>query len=70
MSGNYDRILEPVQFGSLTLKNRVIMLPMHDHMATPEGFFSDRQIAYFKARAEGGTALILDRGNRGQRGLR
>ncbi|MGO3085401.1 oxidoreductase [Ancrocorticia populi] len=59
MSGNYDRILEPVQFGSLTLKNRVIMLPMHDHMATPEGFFSDRQIAYFKARAEGGTALIL-----------
>ncbi|GEM_PF-4740238 len=25
MSGNYDRILEPVQFGSLTLKNRVIM---------------------------------------------
>ena len=58
MKPTYHHILEPITVGSMELPNRVIMLPMGNGMNTPEGWFSDREIAYFTERAAGGTALV------------
>lgn len=45
--------------GKLRLKNRFVMPPMITHYATSNGYMTDRQIAYYKARAEGGVGLII-----------
>ncbi|MGO1591888.1 oxidoreductase [Ancrocorticia sp.] len=59
MTSEYERILEPITLGNLELSNRVIMLPMGSGLGTPEGLFSDREIAYYTERAAGGTALVI-----------
>ncbi len=45
--------------GKLYLKNRFVMPPMVTQFATPQGTMSDRQIAYYAARAEGGVGLMI-----------
>ncbi len=59
MSSNHQKMLESLTIGKLELSNRVIMLPMETSMRTPEGWISDREIAYLTERAAGGTALII-----------
>jgi 2,4-dienoyl-CoA reductase-like NADH-dependent reductase (Old Yellow Enzyme family)/thioredoxin reductase len=48
--------------GKLHLKNRFVMPPMITHYATPQGYMSDRQIAYYATRAKGGVGLIIVEG--------
>lgn len=55
----FDHILAPGRIGRLELKNRVLMPPMGSGMGTPEGWFSERQCAYYAERARGGAALIV-----------
>lgn len=43
----------------LSLKNRFVMPPMVTLFATPEGYISERQIAYYLERAKGGAGLIV-----------
>ncbi len=50
-------LMEPIKVGTLELRNRIAMPAMH-HAYTPDGFVTERLIAYYKARAEGGAALI------------
>ncbi len=50
-------LLEPIRVGKLELRNRMAMPAMH-HAYTPDGFVNERLIAYYKARAEGGAAMI------------
>ena len=43
----------------MTLRNRILMCPMGDALANPDGTVSARQLAYYEARARGGVALII-----------
>lgn len=57
--GGSRRLLEPGRIGSMELRNRILMCPMGDALADPDGTVNDRQVAYYGARARGGTALII-----------
>jgi len=52
------RLFSPLRIKSLTLKNRIVMPPMTTLLAGPNGEITDRLIAFYAARAQGGAALI------------
>jgi 2,4-dienoyl-CoA reductase-like NADH-dependent reductase (Old Yellow Enzyme family)/thioredoxin reductase len=52
------KLLEPIQIGPMTLKNRMVMAPMATQFATFEGFVTDQLIHYYIERAKGGVGLI------------
>lgn len=52
-------LLEPGRIGGLTVRNRIVMCPMGDNLAQPDGTVSERQRAYLEARARGGAGLLL-----------
>lgn len=43
----------------MTLKNRVVMMPMGSDFAGHDGELSDEHIKYYELRARGGTGLVL-----------
>ncbi|MEI3334783.1 MAG: hypothetical protein V8R24_06185 [Dorea longicatena] len=43
----------------MTLKNRVVMMPMGSDFAGHDGELSDEHIKYYELRARGGTGLIM-----------
>lgn len=45
--------------GTLRLKNRLIMSAMGVPLADAEGLMSDKMIAFYRARAEGGVSLVV-----------
>ncbi len=53
-----EKLFSAVSIGNLKLENRIVMPPMATNYATPEGFVSDRQIAYYVERASGGAGYI------------
>ena len=55
----YPHLLAPLTLGSLELPNHVVMLPMGTEMGTHEGLFTEREIAYYTARAAGGVGLVM-----------
>jgi len=55
----FDRLLSPGRLGPLELRNRILMCPMGDSIADDDGSVSDRQVAYYGARARGGAALVI-----------
>lgn len=55
----FAHLLAPGSIGSLALRNRILMAPMGDSLANPDGTVSATQLAYFEARARGGAALLL-----------
>ena len=59
MTTTYDHMLQPITIGNLTLPNRMVMLPMGTEMGTHEGLFTDREIAYYTARAAGGVGMVM-----------
>jgi 2-enoate reductase len=53
------KLLEPGRIGKIELKNRIIMAPMGAHgLHEPDGGWGDRMLAYYEARARGGTGMI------------
>ncbi|MCX6305960.1 MAG: FAD-dependent oxidoreductase [Bacteroidetes bacterium] len=60
MSGNFQKLFEPLTVGKLTLKNRISMAPLGMvAMADPCGGFSENAQDYYVERAKGGTGLII-----------
>jgi 2,4-dienoyl-CoA reductase-like NADH-dependent reductase (Old Yellow Enzyme family)/thioredoxin reductase len=59
---SHSHVTEPITVGGLPLRNRVAMLPMGTMMCDPDGRTSDRQVAYYAARARGGTGLVIVEG--------
>jgi len=57
----YPHLLSPVQVGSVTLPNRVLMGSMHVGLEEERGRL-EKMAAYFAARAEGGVGLIVTGG--------
>ena len=52
---SYPRLLQPLQAGPLTLKNRIVMGSMHTRLeSVPDG--SARAAAFYAERARGGVA--------------
>lgn len=54
----YDNLFKPIKIGRVEIKNRIGMAPMNMGF-TREGYFSEQHLAYFAARAKGGTGLIM-----------
>ena len=54
----YPRLFTPIQIGSLTLKNRIVMPAMH-HLYTENGYATPRFNEYYWKRVEGGAGLII-----------
>jgi 2,4-dienoyl-CoA reductase (NADPH2) len=52
------KLFEPISIGPVSLANRVVMTAMHLNY-TPNGEMTDRFINFYKARALGGTGLIV-----------
>lgn len=61
MNAPYPHLLEPLDLGHITLKNRVLMGSMHVGLEEEKGGF-DKFAAYFAARARGGVGLIVTGG--------
>ena len=55
---SFATLLSPIHIGSMELRNRLVMSPMETLYSTRDGQPSDRAIAYYEARAEGGVGLI------------
>ena len=49
----FAHLLAPGSIGTLALRNRILMAPMGDSLANPDGTVSDAQLAYFEARDAG-----------------
>ncbi|MCW9035018.1 MAG: NADPH-dependent 2,4-dienoyl-CoA reductase [Rhodospirillales bacterium] len=61
MSSPYPKLLEPLDLGFTTLRNRVLMGSMHTGLEEAKGGF-ERQAAFFAERAKGGVGLIVTGG--------
>ena len=55
----YQEIFKQGKIGNITLKNRLVMSPMGTSLAEMDGSPSEDMIAFYKARAIGGAALII-----------
>ena len=53
-----SRLFEPGRIGPVELKNRIVMPPMTTRLADAGGRVTDATLAYYKARALGGAALV------------
>ncbi len=58
-SRDYSLIFEPITIGNVEIKNRIAMAPMNMNYTGPNHQVSDQQMAYYAARAKGGTGLII-----------
>lgn len=55
-----SRLLTQIgNIGNVEIKNRMVMAPMGDLTANPDGTVSDKTIAYYGERAKGGIGLII-----------
>ena len=55
----YEKLFTPGRIGSMTIKNRGIMMPMATDMADKDGIPTPRQIRYYQERAKGGVGMII-----------
>ena len=55
----YYQIFQPIKIGTVEIKNRVAMAPMNMNFTGPDHYPSKQQLAYYAARAQGGTGLII-----------
>ena len=55
----YEKLFTPSRIGSMTIKNRGVMMPMATDMADKDGLPTPRQIRYYQERAKGGLGMII-----------
>ena len=55
----YKNLFSPVTVKSMTVKNRIAMLPMGTNFGGQNGEFLEDHIKYYEQRAKGGTGLII-----------
>jgi 2,4-dienoyl-CoA reductase-like NADH-dependent reductase (Old Yellow Enzyme family)/thioredoxin reductase len=60
MSGmsRFKELLEPLQIGEVTLKNRMVMPPMTTNFASKDGYVTQQTMDYYEEHAKGGIGLI------------
>lgn len=57
--GKFEHLLQPIEFGGIKLKNRIVMAPMATNLATDDGYVTEKLKAYYEERAKGGPGLII-----------
>lgn len=55
----YPHLFSPFQLGSLQLRNRTVMAPMSTNLGSLAGEVTPQQVAFYRARATGGTGMII-----------
>lgn len=55
----YPNLFQPFRLGTLMLPNRVVMAPMSTNLGSDDGAVTPRQVAFYRARAEGGVGMII-----------
>jgi 2,4-dienoyl-CoA reductase-like NADH-dependent reductase (Old Yellow Enzyme family) len=56
---DYPFLFGPAKIAGLDLPNRLVMAPTAINFASPDGTPSDRQIEYYRMRADGGVGLVI-----------
>ncbi len=56
------RLFQPVKFGDLSLRNRVVMAPMTRRMAKEDGIATPEIVEYYRRRAKHEVGLIISEG--------
>ena len=51
-------LFDPIEIRGVRIRNRIVMPPMTTRQAAADGSVTKELIAYYMARAEGGTGLI------------
>jgi 2,4-dienoyl-CoA reductase (NADPH2) len=59
MSMRFPHLFSPFKLGSVTLPNRTVMAPMSTNLGTEQGAVTPRQVAFYRARAVGGTGMVI-----------
>lgn len=59
MHNKYPHIFEPITVRRMTVKNRIVMMPMGSNFGGQNGEMSFEHIDYYEQRAKGGTGLII-----------
>ena len=59
MKKDYPHIFSPLTVKNMTIKNRIVMMPMGTNYGEQNGEMSFLHINYYEQRAKGGTGLII-----------
>ena len=59
MKSKYSHIFKPLTVHHMTMKNRIVMMPMGTNYGEQNGEMSFLHINYYEQRAKGGTGLII-----------
>ena len=59
MKSDYQHIFTPLTVKNMTIKNRIVMMPMGTNYGEQNGEMSFLHINYYEERAKGGTGLII-----------
>ncbi len=59
MKKKYQHIFTPLTVKNMTLKNRIVMMPMGTNYGEQSGEMSFLHINYYELRAKGGTGLLI-----------
>ncbi len=55
----FDTLFSPIKIGTMEVKNRIVLPPMHMGYGALDGSVSERYCDYYGARAKGGAGLII-----------
>ena len=55
----HEALSKPIKINKVEIKNRIAMAPMCTLYNTHDGYVIDQMVAYFAARARGGTGLLV-----------
>jgi 2,4-dienoyl-CoA reductase-like NADH-dependent reductase (Old Yellow Enzyme family)/thioredoxin reductase len=55
----FEKLLSPGTIGTMKIRNRIVMPPMHSNYATHDDFVTKQGLDYYAARAKGGVGLII-----------
>lgn len=58
-SPKIEKLFGPCELAGLSLRSRLVFPAMQTNFGTPEGFATDRNIAFSVARARGGAGLVI-----------
>ena len=56
---HYPSLFQPITLRNLTIPNRLVMPPMSTQLGSPDGQVTAKQVAFYEARAKGGTGMII-----------
>ena len=54
----YPKLFEPLQVGSLVLRNRIISAPNMMSALNPDGSPTEYMVGYYEEKAKGGAAIV------------